>query len=132
MFRFAAGADSIGPSRTSDPPSILEPGTAMDDTLCRSLRWSTRIVFSLLVTALGAGQEPAARPGRVVIKEGKLVAPEAAIDPTPRVTSGTGGGLYFGLSVDGTRITCTPNISVMPMARIDGQLVQPGFDPMTG
>src|SRR5947209_10897956 len=105
-------------------------GTAMNDTLGRSLQWSTCIVFAFLVAQLGTGQE--ATPVKVVIKDGKLVAPEAAVDPKPRVSIGYGGGMMFGLSVDGTRITCTPNISVMAMARVDGQVLQPGFDPMTG
>ncbi len=70
---------------------------------------------------------------KVVVKDGKLVAPEAAVDPTPHITVGHGGGMMFGLRVDGTPITCTPNISVMVTTRIDGNLVlQPGFDPMTG
>lgn len=103
----------------------------MNDPLCRSLRWSACVVFALLTVSLGGGQEPDT-PVKVVVKDGKLVAPEAAVDPTLHITAGYGGGMMFGLRVDGKAITCTPNISVMPMARIDNQIFQPGFDPMTG
>jgi hypothetical protein len=87
------------------------------------------VAFALVAVSLGGSQESAA-PVRVVIKDGKHVAPEAAIDPQPHISVGYGGGMYFGLSVDNVRITCTPNISVMSTARIDNQLLQPGFDPM--
>src|SRR5947209_2824935 len=107
-------------------------GTAMNNTWRRSRRWLTLgPVMALLAASLGGAQELAA-PVKVTIKDGKLVAPEAAVDPKPRIDARYAGGMMFGLFVEGTRITCTPESSVMHLARIDNQVVQPGFDPMTG
>ncbi len=79
----------------------------------------------------GDGQEPT-RPVRVVITDGKALAADVPVDPTPRIQAGY-QGMNFGLMVGPTRITCTPNASVFSLVRIDRQIVtQPGFDPATG
>jgi len=79
----------------------------------------------------GDGQEPA-RPAKVVIKDGKMLAQGAAVDPTPRIQAAS-QGMMFGLIVGPTRITCTPNGSVFPLMRIDNRIItQPGFDLATG
>jgi hypothetical protein len=83
----------------------------------------------LVATVAGGGQEASGRV-KVVIRDGKLLADEVPVDPNPRIDARYGGGMYFGLTVGGTRITCTPESSVMPMARIDNQIYQPGFDLM--
>jgi hypothetical protein len=97
----------------------------------RSIHYFRRglcVAVYLAIAAIGVGQE--AGRVKVVIRDGKLLADEAPVDPKPRIAASYGGGMYFGLTVAGTRITCTPESSVMPMARIDNQLLQPGFDAM--
>jgi hypothetical protein len=89
------------------------------------------LAFVLASISPGDGQEPA-RPVKVVIKDAKLFADEAPIDPMLRIQAAY-QGMMFGLKVGPTRITCTPSSSVVPLLRIDNQVVtQPGFDPFTG
>ncbi len=102
----------------------------MNEWLQNPLRWALCLPLVVVGVAMGDGQE-AARPVHVVIKDGKLLAAQLPIDPTPRITAKYSAGMYFGLIVGGTRITCTPEMSVMPLARIDNQVVQPGFNPQT-
>ncbi|MBI3412277.1 MAG: hypothetical protein HY040_28495 [Planctomycetes bacterium] len=87
--------------------------------------------LAALTVSLAIGQEPAA-PVKVTIKDGKLETAELPIDPTVRIHAGYTGGMYFGLSVDGTRITCTPESSIWSSARIDGQEFMPGFNAVNG
>src|SRR5207302_7509603 len=72
------------------------------------------VCLALVLAAISAadGQEPA-RPVKVVIKDGKLLAQGAPVDPTPRIQPAS-QGMMFGLMVGPTRITCTPNGSVFP------------------
>src|SRR5437016_706782 len=90
------------------------------------------VCLALILAAMSAGdgQEPA-RPVKVVIKDGKMFAQGAAVDPTPRIQAAS-QGMMFGLMVGRTRITCTPNGSVFPLMRIDKIITQPGFDLVTG
>jgi hypothetical protein len=99
----------------------------MNASLQHSMRFFLCVAAAVLPVALGTGQE-AGGPVRVVIKDAKHFAAEVPIDPQQRIDTRYGGGFYFGLSIEGTRITCTPDISVMPMVRIDNQVLQPGFD----
>jgi hypothetical protein len=85
----------------------------------------------LMAATLGAGQD-AAGPVKVVVKDGKLLAAEVPVDPTPRIQVGYAGGMMLGLSVGGTKITCTPQMSIMPTVRVDNQELQPGFNPVNG
>src|SRR5437016_5233017 len=91
------------------------------------------VCLALVLSAIppGDGQEPA-RPVKVVIKDGKMLAADVPVDPTPRIQA-VSQGMMFGLMVGPTRITCTPNGSVFPLVRIDNQIItQPGFDLATG
>jgi hypothetical protein len=88
------------------------------------------LALVLAAIAPGDGQEPA-RPVKVVITDGQSLAADAPVDPTPRITAAY-QGMSFGLTVGPTRITRTPNASVVPLLRIDDQITtRPGFDPFT-
>jgi hypothetical protein len=106
-------------------------GTAINATLQKLVLPSLCVVWIFAAATLGPGQEAAA-PVKVVVKDGKLLAAEVPIDPAPRIDARYAGGMMMGLSVGGTRITCTPESSIMPMARIDNQELQPGFNLMNG
>ena len=89
------------------------------------------VVLAGGIVALGYSGELAGQ-ARVVIKEGKTESTEGLIDPVPRIEPRFSAGMYFGLTLEGTRITCTPETSIFARIRIDNQEYQPGFDPMTG
>lgn len=93
--------------------------------------WLTLWLATVGATSLCQGQAVIS-PVKVTVKDGKVLAAEPPIDPTPRIEAKFNAGMMFGLTVEGTRITCTPEMSVFPLARIDNQPIQPGFDPMTG
>jgi len=69
-------------------------------------------------------------PVKVFVKDGKVVsaAPELAVDPTIAISIGHGGGFRWGLTVDGKRITCSPQGSIWLQAKIDGAEVNIGDD----
>jgi hypothetical protein len=93
------------------------------------------LVLGLLnYTVCLARSQEAAGPVKVTIKDGKLLSDELALplDPTPRIKADSGGGTYFGLTLDGMRITCTPQASVWLSARIDNQEIMPNFGIMNG
>jgi hypothetical protein len=72
--------------------------------------------------ALTVAQDAKA-PVRVTVKDGKVVAdePTLPIDPTVRIRIGNSGGAFFGLSVEGKRISCSPDGSIWSSAKIDNQ-----------
>jgi hypothetical protein len=89
------------------------------------------VCLALVLSVISQGQE-SARPVKVVINDGKLLAADVPVDPTPRIQSAS-QGMLFGLMVGPTRITCTPNGSVYPLVRIDNKIItQPGADLATG
>jgi hypothetical protein len=54
------------------------------------------------------------------------------VDPTPRIRPGYGGGVSFGLTLDGRRITCSPQGSIWSNARIDNQEINEDFGMVAG
>jgi hypothetical protein len=90
------------------------------------------LCLASVVWTASLGGQHAAPSVRVVVKDGKLLAAEVPVDPTPRIEARSTAGMMFGLTVNGTRITCTPEMSVFPMTRIDNQVFQPGYDLMSG
>ena len=80
----------------------------------------------LFVVGWSAGQEPSAR-FKVTIKDGKAVIGEATLplDPTPRIVSMHTGSNAFGLTVEGKRITCSPQGSIWSCIMVDGQINNP-------
>src|SRR5205823_1560595 len=86
-------------------------------------------LVALLVLALAAwsaAQETASRY-KVTIKDGKAVIGEATLplDATPRIVSQHTGANAFGLTVEGKRITCSPQGSVWGCMKVDGQINNP-------
>src|SRR5436190_22586642 len=81
----------------------------------------------LLVTGplLLAGDPPRYQ---VVVKDGASVARELSlpIDPQIRIVAQHSNNIYFGLTVDNIRITCSPQGSIWPAALIDGLLHNAG------
>jgi len=95
-----------------------------------------RACTATALTALGAVVLTAAAPAgdgpyRVTITDGRVAPAEmaAAVEPVPRIVIGQAGGPYFGLTVDGKRICCTPNQSIWSALRVDGRIVHPGRGP---
>src|SRR4051812_21992600 len=94
------------------------------NVLLQSLAAAMLFAFAALP---GQGQQ-AGRAVRVVVKEGKAEVGELPLDPTPHIEVGQAAGMFFGLTLDGSRITCTPTNSVLCSLRIDNQQLFPGFD----
>jgi len=84
---------------------------------------------SLLLLAMGP-MLLAGDPARyqVVIKDGASVARDLLlpIDPQIRIVALHSNNIYFGLTVDNVRITCSPQGSIWPAALIDGTLHNAG------
>ena len=81
------------------------------------------IVVGIFVIAnLALGQEGAERY-KVTIKYGATQTAELTlpIDPQIRITAAHANGPQFGLTVEGKRITCSPNGSIWHQTRVDGQ-----------
>jgi len=80
-----------------------------------------------LLTSLGASQDRTAY--RVSIKDGPTAFEELTlpIDPTIRIQPAHANGPQFGLTVEGKRITCSPNGSIWHQVRIDGNATPPFF-----
>lgn len=93
-------------------------------------------LFLALLATHRAGRDASAqevpRAFKVVVKEGKAETDELPLDPLPHIEARYAGGMLFGLTLDGARITCTAENSVYPRLRIDNQEYQPGYDLMTG
>jgi len=66
-------------------------------------------------------------PFKVTIKDGKaaLGEPTMPIDQTPRIASQYSGQNSFGLTVEGKRITCSPNGSIWGSLMVDGNISNP-------
>ena len=62
----------------------------------------------------------------VTVKDGQTVTGDILlpIDPTLRISAQHSEGSHFGLTVDGVRITCSPQGSIWPCGLIDGQFHQ--------
>ncbi len=90
-------------------------------------------LFVLGILALSAatllGEPAPSGPFKVTVTDGKVVSGEAIlpVDPIPRVAIGQSGGFYFGLTVHGNRISCSPQGSIWSALRVDGQIFQMGF-----
>ena len=76
--------------------------------------------FLILGFGLLAQAQEHSGPVKVFVKDGKVVsaAPELAVDPTVAISIGHGGGFRWGLTVDGKRITCSPQGSIWLQAKI--------------
>jgi hypothetical protein len=86
-------------------------------------------VSALVLLAATLPAEPPSGPFKITVADGKVVTGEAIlpVDPLPRIAIGGSGPLYFGLAVDGKRITCSPQGSIWSTLRVDGQMFQPNF-----
>ena len=78
---------------------------------------------ALTIVGFAIGQEPTYT---VTVKDGNPVTGDILlpIDPTLRISAQHSEGSYFGLTVDGVRITCSPQGSIWPSGLIDGQFHQ--------
>src|SRR5207249_3337860 len=103
-----------------------------------NIRWSmqrmkhsswTILVFSIAAT-WGAGQEVRG-PVKVTIKDGRTVVgePILPLDPTVRITPQHSGQNSFGLTVEGKRITCSPQGSIWQTVMVDGNIFNPFASP---
>src|SRR5947209_2585438 len=90
------------------------------------MRTSLSLVL-LVFAALALGQEPAYK---VTVKDGNQTVGDilAPIDPQVRIAAMHSNNVYFGLTVDGKRITCSPQGSIWPSVRVDGAVHNPAFN----
>ncbi|MFO0965022.1 MAG: hypothetical protein U0793_05460 [Gemmataceae bacterium] len=67
-------------------------------------------------------------PVKVFVKDGKILsaAPELPVDPAVAVSIAHSSAFRCGVSVDGKRLTCSPNGSVWVNARVDGAEIMLG------
>lgn len=88
---------------------------------------TTGLLLLAFSTVVLAGDPPAAPQYKVEIKDGATALQEMLlpIDPVVRVNPQHSGNIYFGITVDGKRITCSPMGSIWPAAMIDGQVHNP-------
>jgi hypothetical protein len=77
-----------------------------------------------------SGQE-ARPPFKVTIKDGRAVIgdPTFAIEPTQRIKPQFTGQNSFGLTVDQTLITCSPQGSIWQSIMVDGNISNPFINP---
>ncbi|MBI3409552.1 MAG: hypothetical protein HY040_14525 [Planctomycetes bacterium] len=97
---------------------------------CKILRIAA--VLGVLGFISWAAAQDSSSPVKITVKDGKVQ--EAAevslpIDPAPRIQPGYSGGNYFGLTLEGKRISCSPQGSIWATARVDNQEIQPGLAP---
>ena len=73
-------------------------------------------------------------PVKVTINDGGAVIGETTLplDPVKRITPQFNGQNSFGLSVEGKRITCTPQGSIWGSLKVDGNISNPFNDFMGG
>ncbi len=90
------------------------------------------LAFALLAFQIVVTPETADGRGvKVTVQDGKTVAavePVLPLDPDVRIAIGSAGSLYYGLSIDGKRICCSPQGSIWPQFRINGNVIQPNFN----
>src|ERR1700737_3167756 len=94
-------------------------------------RSSAIIIVVALAALVGAAQEPAKPPVTVKFHEPKTaVSAEARvpIDPTVRVQIQNTGGMAFGLTADGIRLTFSSG-SIRTLFKIDNQMIFPNTQP---
>lgn len=92
--------------------------------------FAAAIVTAFAVVSLLIAQEP---PRFLVeIKDRAAVAEELQlpIDPQVRIQPQHSGNVYFGLTVENKRITCSPQGSIWPSSMIDGQIQNPANNGM--
>ncbi|HEX3313859.1 MAG TPA: hypothetical protein VHR72_03155 [Gemmataceae bacterium] len=84
------------------------------------------VVFPLLVAASGIGQEPAYK---ITVKDGNQTVGDIfmPVDPLVRIQAQHSNNAYFGLTLNGKRITCSPQGSIWPAVRVDGAVMNPAF-----
>jgi hypothetical protein len=80
----------------------------------------------LVMLGLLSAQE-VRQPVKVTIKDGKVVVGEATlpVDPTQRIVAQFSSYNGFGLTLDGKRITCSPQGSIWSSIMVDGNLSDP-------
>jgi len=90
---------------------------------------SLSLILSVMFVSVGLTQQTVS-PVQVTVKDGKIVAEaaEVPVDPTPRIAIGQTNGMYFGLSVEGKRITISPQGGIWSGARVDNQEMLQAFD----
>jgi hypothetical protein len=87
-------------------------------------------VACLLILFASAAAQESRGPVKVTIKDGKTVIgePILPLDPNPRIVPQYSGPNAFGLSVDGKRITCSPQGSIWSSIMVDGNIRDPFTD----
>jgi hypothetical protein len=82
-------------------------------------------IFTLSFVAFLAADDPPRY--QVEIKDKTPVVEEVRlpIDPVVRIQPQSSGNIFFGLTVENVRITCSPAGSVWPAALIDGAVLNP-------
>src|SRR5947208_1929206 len=88
-------------------------------------------VLAVILTCASAQESRG--PVKVTIKDGGAVVGKATLplDPIQRITPQYSGQNNFGLSVEGKRITCSPQGSIWGSLKVDGNISNP-FDAMAG
>lgn len=83
--------------------------------------------FALLATFLFGSTLSAEEVYRVEVKDSQTAAGEIQLplDSTVRIKIGHSNNIHFGLTVDGFRISCSPEGSIWPAALIDGRVINP-------
>src|SRR4051794_19085430 len=90
------------------------------------MRTTLSVVLSLVTLAIGLGQEPAYK---IVIKDGNSTIGDilTPVDPQIRIQAQHSNNVYFGLTLNGARITCSPQGSIWPSVKVDGNVMNPAF-----
>lgn len=88
--------------------------------------WLIATSVAVVYFSVAFGQENRG-PFKVTIKDGRAVIGEATlpIDPTIRIQPQYSGQNSFGLSVEGKRITCSPQGSIWGSVMVDGAISDP-------
>jgi hypothetical protein len=84
------------------------------------------VLLALAIAASGFGQEPAFK---ITVKDGNQSVGDilTPVDPQLRIQAQHSNNIYFGLTLDGKRITCSPQGSIWPAIRVDGTVMNPAF-----
>lgn len=95
-------------------------------TMKAASRSLAALAATMLAVSLGISQD---QTYRVTIKDGPSTFEEQMlpVDPIIRIQPAHANGPQFGLTVEGKRITCSPNGSIWHQVRVDGNATPPFF-----
>src|SRR5947207_13697097 len=90
--------------------------------------WTISVILFL---GTGVAAQEVRGPVKVTIKDGRTVVgePTLPLDPTVRITPQHSGQNSFGLTVEGKRITCSPQGSIWQSINVDGSIYNPFASP---